>query len=226
MLQQVLGKGWEFDVQGSQLQQIGIDFRQKLDATPIYETWVRNTESRHIEISGPLLSVTKKQKKYVLGINFDAHVITLFKEVRNLSWLNFKVPKHISALSNRVKEVYPIAVSLRESIRSYTQASAKVTAQIAPLVASYKSEAQSLIHEGFGLRWEALSKLDRYTQTLTQKVAIFQTKVDEVLQKAEKINLCLESLKSCPFTPDSFSKTFHVFQGKQFHHLLFLSPVV
>ena len=49
---------------------------------------------------------------YVLGVNFDPHVITLFKEVRNLLWLGFSVPHAIGNIAKDAKRAYPHAVSL------------------------------------------------------------------------------------------------------------------
>jgi hypothetical protein len=52
------------------------------------------------------------------------------------------------SIHSAAKQVYPFAVSLRESVRTYVQASAKVKLTIAPLVASYKKGVQEHINEG------------------------------------------------------------------------------
>ena len=58
-----------------------------------------------------------------LTVNFDAQVIALFKEVRNLIWLNFQVPHAVSNISKEAKRVYPYAISLMESVRTLLQRS-------------------------------------------------------------------------------------------------------
>ena len=90
----------------------------------------------------------RKGNKLYLDINFDSQIITLFKEVRNLQWLGFRVPFSITLLSSSAKQVYPFAVSLKEIIRTYSQTCGKVTPEIAPLIASYKREVQSNINDG------------------------------------------------------------------------------
>lgn len=54
---------------------------------------------RNLEVSGKILDVNKKGNKLLLEVNFDSQLITLFKEVRNLQWLGFRVPFAITLLS-------------------------------------------------------------------------------------------------------------------------------
>jgi hypothetical protein len=56
---------------------------------------------------------------FSLTITFDPSTITLFKEIRNLLWLGFNVPHSISNLAKDAKRVYPHAVSLMESVRTW-----------------------------------------------------------------------------------------------------------
>jgi hypothetical protein len=56
---------------------------------------------------------------YVGEGSIDPQVITLFKEVRNLLWLNFQVPHAITNMVKDAKRVYPHAVSLMEAVRTY-----------------------------------------------------------------------------------------------------------
>ena len=58
---------------------------------------------------------------FQLAVNFDPQIITLFKEVRNLLWLNFQVPHATSNLAKDAKRVYLHAVSLMETVRTYGQ---------------------------------------------------------------------------------------------------------
>lgn len=104
---------------------------------------------------------------------------------------------------------------------------------MAPLVAAYKKEVQSLLNEGFHLKWEAGSKLESYVRRLADSVIalrffsaclsmlgarsvvfFFDTwlrinkrdKVDELLVKYEKIVQCLDQLGTCPIHGLSLQK--------------------
>ena len=57
--------------------------------------------------------------------------------------------KNISKLLlSAAKQVYPFAVSFKETIRSYTQTCSKISDSIAPLISSYKRDVQHILNEG------------------------------------------------------------------------------
>jgi dynein heavy chain 1 len=114
----------------------------------IFEKWAKDTESRSFEVTGRILDIFKKGNKLYLDINFDPQIIVLFKEVRNLQWLGYRVPFSITLLSSSAKQVYPFAVSLKETIRTYTQTCSRVIPEIATLVAGYKHQVQTILSEG------------------------------------------------------------------------------
>ena len=65
------------------------------------------------------MAVYSRLSVFVVGVSisrdFDPQVFTLFKEVRNLLWLNFQVPHAITNMAKDAKRVYPHAVSLMET---------------------------------------------------------------------------------------------------------------
>lgn len=87
---------------------------------------------------------------FQLAVNFDPQVITLFKEVRNLLWLGFNVPHAIANMAKDAKKVYPHAVSLMETVRTYGQTLDLVERNkgIEWLVAEYRNESQRMIAKG------------------------------------------------------------------------------
>lgn len=133
-VEDVLGKGWELYAEGAKLASESSSFRRKLDTRPIYEAWLHEINRRDLQISGRLFDVQRTRAAashpngmlvnghtdaevddgfvYSLAINFDAQIITLFKEVRNLLWLGFSVPHAIGNVAKDAKRVYPHAVSL------------------------------------------------------------------------------------------------------------------
>lgn len=204
-VEDVLGKSWETDVEGQRLKQEGENFRRKLNTDLIFEQWVKDTEARSFELSGRVLDIIKKGNKLYLDINFDPQIIILFKEVRNLQWLGFRVPISVTLLSSGAKQVYPFAVTLRETIRTYTQTCARITDEISPLISSYKKDVQGLLNEGFRLKWEALSKLDPYVRKFSETVSIFSEKVEDLLLKYDQLKSQIEELKTCPLKSESIS---------------------
>ena len=66
------------------------------------------------------------QRELQLAVNFNPIMVVLQKETRNLQALKFRVPFNVQLTSTTVQSVYPHAMSLSESIRTYAQTCAKV----------------------------------------------------------------------------------------------------
>lgn len=70
-------------------------------------------------------------------------------QVRNLRWLDFRVPLLLVNKANQANQLYPHAVSLMESVRTYDFTCERIAAQpgIAPLVSAAKTDCQTAIME-------------------------------------------------------------------------------
>ncbi|CAG8710114.1 2001_t:CDS:2 [Acaulospora colombiana] len=150
-VEDVLGKGWEHYADGQKLQTESLAFRKKLDTRPVFEAWLHDINRRDMGISGRLFEIVKlRGGGYQLAVNFDPQIITLFKEVRNLLWLGFQVPHAINNMAKEAKRVYPHAVSLMETVRTYGQTLHLVEENqvIEMLVAEYRNDAQNMVSKG------------------------------------------------------------------------------
>lgn len=150
-VEDVLGRGWEHYAEGQKLQSESNAFKKKLDTKPVYEAWVQDINKRSLSIDGRLFEIVRlRGGGYQLAVNFDPQIITLFKEVRNLLWLGFQVPHTTSNMAKDAKRVYPHAVSLMETVRTYGQTLDLVEHNkgIEWLVAEYRNESQRMIAKG------------------------------------------------------------------------------
>lgn len=230
-VEDVLGKGWELYAEGQKLQSESSSFRKKLDTRPIYEAWFTEITRRELAVSGPLFEITRNRAQgnvLQLGVNFDAQIITLFKEVRNLLWLKYQVPHQVSIIAKDAKHVYPVAVSLMETIRTYSQMVNKVQrhSEIATLVAGYRNDAQKMVSKGVNLRWEhfantygsvstyinpgtfADARENRhimFVREFASVVSIFQDKVDSLISIYDDIMKLIDELPVCAFIHSTFS---------------------
>lgn len=154
-VEDVLGKGWELYADGQRLQTESVAFRKKLDTAPVYQAWLHEINRRDMGVTGRLFEIVRlRGGGYQLAVNFDPQIITLFKEVRNLLWLGFQVPHAINNMAKDAKRVYPHAVSLMETVRTYGQTLHLVEKNkaIEMLVAEYRNEAQAMVTKG-ALQW-------------------------------------------------------------------------
>ena len=61
-----------------------------------------------------------------LQVNFLPEIIQLSKEVRNLKSLGFRVPLAIVNKAHQANQLYPFAISLIESVRTYERSLEKM----------------------------------------------------------------------------------------------------
>lgn len=159
-VEDVLGQDWALHSEGQKLEVESNMFRTKLDTRLVFESWLHDVTRRRISISGRLFGVQKNRalgNTLELSVNFDPQVIVLFKEVRNLIWLNFSIPHAINTVSKDAKRVYPYAVSLMESVRSLSQTVRTIDSmsEVSILLSGYQKDVQALIQKGVPLKWES-----------------------------------------------------------------------
>ncbi|CZT42301.1 dynein heavy chain [Rhynchosporium secalis] len=159
-VEDVLGNDWALHSEGQKLQSESNLFRKKLDTRPIFEAWLHDVQRKQISIAGRLFSINKiraSNNALELAVNFDPQVIALFKETRNLQWLSYAVPHQINTVSKQAKRIYPYAVSLMESTRTFAQTSRQISQMpdVAILLSGYQNDVQALIVKGVPLKWES-----------------------------------------------------------------------
>ncbi|KAJ2904975.1 dynein heavy chain, partial [Coemansia aciculifera] len=158
-VEDVLGRGWELYAEGQRLQADSASFRRKLDTRPLYDAWYNDISRRDLTVGGRVFLVTRHRatgNAFQLGISFDAQLITLFKEVRELMLLGFQVPHTLVTMARDGKRVYPYAVSLMETTKIYRQASHRLQQhpEIMALAAGYRSDVMLCVRKGMGLKWQ------------------------------------------------------------------------
>ncbi|WWC91126.1 uncharacterized protein L201_006067 [Kwoniella dendrophila CBS 6074] len=246
-VEDVLGKGWESYAEGHKLQVESASFRAKLDTRPLYDAWIGDITKRgNLTITGRLFDVirtrataTNAQGQLQLVVQFDPQVIALFKEVRALIWLGFPVPLTIIHKAKDAKRVYPHAVSLMESVRTYTQTLDLIerNQDVAILLASYRSHAQQMIERGVKMQWDHLVNAyegQRYlpggaadgrenrhflfVREFASVISLFQDKANALIEVSADISRVVDELSTCDFTTEAFSNLLSQIQ-KTIDHL-------
>ncbi|KAG8248503.1 Cytoplasmic dynein 1 heavy chain 1, partial [Homalodisca vitripennis] len=224
-VEDVLGKGWENHIEGQKLKADGDSFRLKLNTQDIFEDWARKVQQRNLGVSGRIFAIENSRSRMGRGnilklkVNFLPEIITLSKEVRNLKTLGFRVPLAIVNKAHQANQLYPFAISLIESVRTYERTLEKLNSRstanspslkmeektsIVPLVAGLHKEVQNLIAEGIQLVWESY-KLDQYVQRFADLVLSFQEKVEDLLVVEEQLDVDVRSLETCPYSANTLA---------------------
>ncbi|KAI0249468.1 cytoplasmic dynein heavy chain 1 [Lactifluus subvellereus] len=224
-VEDVLGKGWELYAEGQKLQAESTAFRRKLDTRSVYEAWLHDINRRDMGVTGRLFEIVRlRGGGFQLAVNFDPQIITLFKDVRNLLWLGFQVPHAITNMAKDAKRVYPHAVSLMETVRTYGQTLDLVEHNkgIEWLVAEYRNEAQRMVTRGMTIGWEHfVSQYDaarfvssdgrdtrhiQFVREFASVVSVLQDKTNNVIDLFKDILRAVEDLATCSYTTESFSE--------------------
>ncbi|TGZ69850.1 hypothetical protein CRM22_003509 [Opisthorchis felineus] len=221
-VEDVLGKGWEHHRDGQLLKTEGESFKAKLNTTEVFEAWVRKVSQKQVLVSGRIFNIepirariaTKEGETQTvtvlkLRVNFQPEVNTLAKEVRNMKWLGFRVPLGIVNQAHQTNQLYPFAVSLIESVRTYESTCIKIEEHqrqnIGLLCAGLRRDAQLFILEGMNLIWESY-RLGVYVQKFSENMLQFQEKVDDLLQTTREIDLQVKSLETCVYSKAVFEE--------------------
>ncbi|RMZ70649.1 dynein heavy chain [Pyrenophora seminiperda CCB06] len=239
-VEDILGKDWALHAEGQKLQAESSMFKKKLDTRPIFESWLQEVARRKLSISGRLFLVSRNRAAgniLELNVNFDAQVIALFKEVRNLTWRGYQVPHGINNISKEAKRVYPYAVSLMESVRTYTQTVRSISEMggVALLLNGYVNDVQALVGKGVPLKWESFvhaydlhvrqsgfpvgggsvrseSKHVQFVRDFAAATSLLQLKVVTLVNINAAVEKALKDLETCPYTKDAFQQNLETIQ--------------
>jgi dynein heavy chain 1, cytosolic len=243
-VEDVLGKDWTLHAEGQKLEMEGQNFRKKLDTRPIFESWLHDVNRRKVSIAGRIFGVTRNRamnNTLELSISFDSQVVTLFKEVRNLIWLDFQVPHAITNVSKEAKRVYPFAVSLMESSRILAQTSRSIDAvpEVSSLLAGYQADLQEVISKGVPLKWESFvlsydlqikhiqtasgragaalagrgeNRHIQFVREFGAAVSMLQDKTTALISINEEVNKAIAELRSCSYDSESFASQLDIIQ--------------
>lgn len=158
----------------------GDSFRLKLNTQEIFEDWARKVQQRNLGVSGRIFTIDTQRSRtggrgnvLRLRVNFLPEIITLAKEVRNLKILNFRVPLAIVNKAHQANQLYPFAVSLIESIRTYERTLEKVSFSFFPLLYLYLMARVKEIDRFNG--WSTLYFFD-------DVVLVYETHLSKVLR--------------------------------------------
>lgn len=242
----VLGQDWTLHTDGEKIQAESTMFRKKLTTRDIFGVWLQGVQRSEITTGGRLFQINKVRGpsgQLEIQVNFDDQVVALFKEVRSLTWLGFSVPHMVSTVARNAQRIYPYALSLMESVRTYvlTVRAIQDAPTVAQLMSNYIKEAHALFATGMPLRWESLvnqyewhqksrARADgvtklvdslpvndsahvQYVRNLSTVTAALQEKFLTLRNTEDTIQKALSDLRTCPYEAAIFQSHFSNIQN-------------
>ncbi|PFH31617.1 dynein heavy chain [Besnoitia besnoiti] len=215
-IEDVLGRGWEQHVEGQRLRQDIDAFKARLSQNELFDSWLRVVkDEKRLDASDRIFVIRIMGGRGLeLDVNFDPEILALFKEVRLLNTLHFRIPYSVKVMADEAKVLYPFVTTLRVVLRTYTEACNSIefsNARAAPanmrtksgesiialLVAAYQRDAQQRLAEGMTLRWDA-DRLEAYVRKLADVVYSFEGKVELGLLRHADALKDIEAIRSVP----------------------------
>eukprot|EP00002_Diphylleia_rotans_P002763 TRINITY_DN1178_c0_g2_i14.p1 TRINITY_DN1178_c0_g2~~TRINITY_DN1178_c0_g2_i14.p1 ORF type:complete len:4518 (+),score=1049.96 TRINITY_DN1178_c0_g2_i14:77-13630(+) len=204
-VESVLGPEWEKHPEGMRLKQESDGFRKKLDTEAFITKWYRDASSRRVDIRGAIYQFQKKGPLYSIHVNFDMSVSSLVKEARQLAGLKIKIPPNVETLVADISVVYPFAVSLQESLKTYQVSNGLVTSEISMLMQGPRRAVQALIEKGCRMTWID-PQLEAHCDELCRNTSSFEDLVHEALGKTEEVGKLVQSLRTCALDKEALFK--------------------
>lgn len=243
-VEDVLGEDWKLHVEGQKLASESEMFKQKLNTKLIFEAWMNDVSHRRLNMRGRLFTIVRDRaagNQLELRVNFDSQVISFFKEVRNLLWLQQPVPHSLQTVAKEAKRVYPYTVSMMESIRTFLQITRKMAklVKVVALLNGYLNDVQQLLRRGTTLRWETFvhsyempvrsgaitsaglregmvrteSAHVLFVRDVATSVSTLQVKTDSLIMIHENMQTAIRELSTCAYHPDALKKRIETVQG-------------
>ncbi|GLD93496.1 hypothetical protein PINS_up002088 [Pythium insidiosum] len=214
-VESVLGPGWEQHVEGKALKVAAEAFIAKLNPQLIFDQWVNELASMPIfDIKNIILNIvtedTPRGEQRKLVVAFNQQIVTLFKEVRNLEWLGYRVPFTLKMIAEDAKAKYPFAMSLDASLKTYLAACHRIRPIFEPLAMTHVKEVRAAIGKTFSkgneMRWHA-DGLSEYVTDLANRVERLHDRMEELLHKNDEIEKLFESIRAKDITPPQIRVT-------------------
>jgi len=205
----VLGPTWDQHAEGKHLKELGEQFKKHLNMQDRVEQWQKEVSAPtvvDVQLSSPVFDIVQKKDKTELVVNFDEKVTTMFKEVRNLSQLGYKITYMVKKKAENAKAIYPKAVSLQEILKTFYQTNLLIDERVGKLVAKIRNEMQNLLRECLKHTWSITGELDRKIPQLTEKVSVYEEAVMDVKTKLDQIQHNMQQLAECKYDPAEFKK--------------------
>ena len=122
--------------------------------------------------------------------------------------MGFTIPHNLVALAKDGKRMYPFAVALQESVKTYSQATQRMLTVpgVATLLAAFRRDLHSHVARGMHLRWESLvgsydfrDKQVPFVREFASSVTLFQEKVDDAIAISQEVYHHVDQLASCAY---------------------------
>eukprot|EP00835_Amoeboradix_gromovi_P000082 NODE_3_length_56144_cov_0.348184.p1 type:complete len:4079 gc:universal NODE_3_length_56144_cov_0.348184:21030-33266(+) len=163
-------------------------FTRKIDINQYLNHWVLELKSYGLNkcFDKSLFLISNNEIK----VNFSKHLLNVYRECRNLQFLNIQVPLNIQQFSKEIKKLYPIVVSLFNSFYSATHILSVLESDIV-LIDEYCTVFYQLLQSSHSIAWSNMLELtntSRYHSDLVNQCDLIKLKANRVLHYKNELS--------------------------------------
>ena len=122
------------------------------------------------------------------------------------------MPLSIHLRAQDVQNLFPIAMSLQESLRTFEYTEGRVIPKFAKLVAKSRDDAQQQMMRGLLIQWKSDTHVEKYAKELRKCVTEFEEAVNDAIEKIALIDQNLEELQASRLDQDLLAGTIEKIQ--------------
>tara|TARA_B110000285_G_C15078784_1_gene592259 strand:- start:156 stop:737 length:582 start_codon:yes stop_codon:yes gene_type:complete len=152
-----------------------------------------------------IFNIEQRIDRFHFFLDFNMKLLHLPQELNQLKIMEKKMPLGIQLRAQDVQHLYPIAMSLQESLRTFEYTENRVAPKFEKLVAECRKQAQEKMMRGLQIQWKSDTNVEKYANELRKFVTEFEEAVNDVIARITEIDNHLEQLQTCELDQEILS---------------------
>jgi hypothetical protein len=142
-----------------------------------------------------------------VAVSFNPKLFEIYNDIRNLVWAKWQIPQSIKDVVMDKEALYPIALSLESSLKTYNNVASSHGLEALALVAVYKKQARDKIVEGTSkVEWGSEEDaVKQFAQSFADVVEVYQKKSDALQELLGLVESSCKVLEACEYSHASVS---------------------
>ncbi|SCV03614.1 LANO_0G05204g1_1 [Lachancea nothofagi CBS 11611] len=192
----LLGVEWNRTEEGSVVFKECNLMLENMNDNKTVKNWLSCAASKQNVFEKPIFEVQKEGTEYHLRVTSDQLFYNSFKEVRNLKWMGYDVPRTSEKFAASIRTIYPKAVQLGELVHTFTSIAKRVNERpfLNSLLSDHVQEALKLLRQSVGVKWNV------FTLKLSTPTVLHDSKSGEGFDKPMSLtrfqSLCSEIIRA------------------------------
>ncbi|CEP64483.1 dynein heavy chain LALA0_S11e05182g [Lachancea lanzarotensis] len=198
----VFGDEWKNSVEGQPVHEECKSMLELVQIDASGQTWI-STADYSLDLGDKtVLEIRKDSDRFSAHVTSNNSYRNSFKEVRNLKWLKFNIPRSVEKLSQSVRRAYPQAIQLSEHLDTFLIVVNRVgkSSFLKALFNEQIDQAFTLFGQCMDVKWESLHSVNVVSSSRSSHD--LPTKSRTILSKFRNLSASMITAYSAAEIPD------------------------